>query len=291
MLKPLVESRDGRAGTLVEDRNFDPSVSQSPPVSTLIIGCGNVLCGDDAIGPVLIRRMWERGLPVNVRCADGGTGGMDVAFQMRGVPHVILVDACQSGSEPGAIFELPGEEVEQLPPLTGINLHAFRWDHALAFGRWLLKEDYPKKVTVFLIEGEQFQVGDSLSPKVDQAIDLLAERLFGVLNVEQASLTENQATIEFTADGYMRLSKEDSERFFPEDTLVALRRDGQLYLLPTRGAAAGGLMLKRRNARGDRSLLVSELFQFQVPVGAFTATWDKQIAGLRIEQPANGGTA
>ena len=70
---------------------------------------------------------------------------MDVAFQMRGVPHVILVDACQSGSEPGAIFEVPGEEVEQLPPVDGINLHAFRWDHAIAFGRWLLKDDYPGK--------------------------------------------------------------------------------------------------------------------------------------------------
>lgn len=283
MLTPQIESRDGRAGTLVEDQNFDPSVSQSRPVSTLIIGCGNVLCGDDAIGPVFIRRMWDRGLPVNVRCADGGTGGMDVAFQMRSVPHVILVDACQSGSEPGAIFELPGDEVEQLPPLTGINLHAFRWDHALAFGRWLLKDDYPQKVTVFLIEGEQFQVGEGLSPNVDQAINQLVDRLFTMLNVQQASVSGNQAIIEITSDGYMRLSKEDAEKFFPEDTLVAIRRDGQLYLLPTRGAAAGGLMLKRRNARGDRSLLVNELFQFQVPEGVFPAVWDDQIAGLRVD--------
>lgn len=286
MLKPLVEPRADRTGTQDVPRDFDPSVSHARPVSTLIIGCGNVLCGDDAIGPVLIRRMWERGLPVNVRCADGGTGGMDVAFQMRGVPHVILVDACQSGSEPGAVFELPGEEVEQLPPLTGINLHAFRWDHALAFGRWLLKADYPEKVTVFLIEGKQYGVGEALSPEVDLAIDQLVQRLLGMLSEDQAKVGHNQAKIEITADGYMRLSKEDAERFFPEDTLVALRRDGQLYLLPTRGAAAGGLMLKRRNARGDRSLLVNELFQFQVPAGVFLATWDEQIAGLRVEQHA-----
>ena len=30
---------------------------------TLIIGCGNLLRGDDAVGPILIRHLWERGLP------------------------------------------------------------------------------------------------------------------------------------------------------------------------------------------------------------------------------------
>ena len=144
------------------------------PVHTLIIGCGNLLRGDDAVGPVLIRHLWEMGLPEGVRCADGGTGGMDVAFQMRGVPEVILIDACRSGSEPGAIFELPGNEVERLPPLTGINAHSFRWDHALAFGRWLLKDEYPKNITVYLIEAAQIEIGAPLSVAVDAAMKRLA---------------------------------------------------------------------------------------------------------------------
>ena len=146
-------------------------------MGTLVIGCGNLLRGDDAAGPVLIRRMWDRGLPDGVQCADGGTDGMDVAFQMRGVEHVILVDACASGSEPGAVFEVPGSEVENLPPLTDINLHAFRWDHAIAFGRWLLKDDYPENVTAYLIEGKNFEVGEGLSPPVDRAVDQLVDRL------------------------------------------------------------------------------------------------------------------
>lgn len=148
------------------------------PIQTLIIGCGNLLRGDDAAGSVFIRRLWERGLPRGVRCADGGTGGMDVAFQMRGVPEVVLVDACRSGSEPGSIFQLPGSEVEHLPPLAGINLHAFRWDHALAFARWLLKEEYPRNITVYLIEAEALEFGAPLSPAVDQALARLEETFF-----------------------------------------------------------------------------------------------------------------
>ena len=102
---------------------------------------------------------------------------MDVAFQMRGVAEVILVDACRSGSTPGTLFELPGSEVEQLPPLAGLNLHAFRWDHALAFARWLLKDDYPRQITVFLVEGGSFEVGAPLSPEVDAGIDALIAQI------------------------------------------------------------------------------------------------------------------
>ena len=151
--------------------------AHAPPAHTLIVGCGNILRGDDAVGPVLVRRLWELGLPDGVRCADGGTGGMDVAFQMRGVPHVILVDACTSGSEPGAMFRMPGHEVEQLPPVTGINLHAFRWDHALAFARWLLKDEYPAKVTVYLIEAAQFTPCEGLSPAVAESMETLCQLL------------------------------------------------------------------------------------------------------------------
>jgi len=151
------------------------------PPRALVIGCGNLLRGDDAAGPVFVRRMWDRGLPEGIHCADGGTGGMDVAFQMRGVPRVILVDACTSGSEPGTLFEVPGTEVENLPPLSGINLHAFRWDHAIAFARWLLKDDYPADVTAYLIEGARFEVGEGLSPQVDAAVDRLVDLLLAKL--------------------------------------------------------------------------------------------------------------
>jgi hydrogenase maturation protease len=161
-------------------------VNYAGPVRTLIIGCGNLLRGDDAVGPIFVRHLWSRGLPEGVRCADGGTGGMDVAFQMKGVPHVILVDACSSGSEPGAMFKLPGSEVEHLPPLAGINLHAFRWDHALAFARWLLKDKYPEKITVYLIEGETFTIGEVLSPSVESAMHRLADMLLDELHADAA---------------------------------------------------------------------------------------------------------
>jgi hydrogenase maturation protease len=148
----------------------------STPV-TLVIGCGNLLRGDDAAGPVLVRRLLDRGLPPGVEVADAGTGGMDVAFRMRGADRVVLVDACTTGAEPGTLYCVPGSALEELPPLEGINLHSFRWDHALAFGRWLLKDDYPDDVVVYLVEAVSFGFGDPLSEPVDRALDALVDRL------------------------------------------------------------------------------------------------------------------
>lgn len=153
-------------------------------MDTLVIGCGNLLRGDDGVGPILIRQLWELGLPEGMRVADGGTAGMDVAFKMRGADHVIIIDAARTGSAPGTIFQVPGKELENLPPLEGINLHAFRWDHALAFGRWLLKDAYPRRITVYLIEGACFEHGEPLSPPVHAQMRALAERLIAQVVAE-----------------------------------------------------------------------------------------------------------
>jgi hydrogenase maturation protease len=143
----------------------------------LVIGCGNLLRGDDAVGPVLVRRLLDRGLPDGCEVADGGTSGMDVAFRMRGADRVILVDASATGSEPGSVFRMRGSDVEQLPDLSTLNLHSFRWDHALAFAHWLLKDEHPTDVVVYLIEAGGFEFGAPLTPAVEAAMDRLVDHL------------------------------------------------------------------------------------------------------------------
>lgn len=103
------------------------------------------------------------------------------------------------------------------------------------------------------------------------------------MNEQIEKPTRPTLRLEFSDDGYMRLSRSDAEHFFPEDTLLAIWRDAALVLLPTRGAAAGGLMLKQRNLDGDRSLLISEVFDFELPHGNFAAHWDDNIHGLRVD--------
>lgn len=113
-------------------------------------------------------------MPAGARLIDGGTAGMDVAFAMRGARRVIVVDASQVGVEPGTVHRVPGEELTDLRPPDG-NLHRFRWDQALGFAQWLLKDEYPEDITVWLIEGESFEPGAVLTPAVQASVERVAD--------------------------------------------------------------------------------------------------------------------
>ena len=156
---------------------LDDDLSAHPRGQVVVIGCGSILRGDDAVGPILVRHLWEQGVPGHVTLVDGGTAGMDVAFKMRGARKVLIVDASLTGADPGTIYRIPGDELEDLPAIDGIHMHMFRWDHALSFGRWLLADEYPDDITVFLIEIESTTPGAELTERVERAMHEVGELL------------------------------------------------------------------------------------------------------------------
>ncbi|MCS7479539.1 hydrogenase maturation protease [Umezawaea endophytica] len=135
------------------------------------MGCGNPLRGDDGVGPVLVRRLRERGVPDGVRLVDGGTAGADVASRMRGAGRVVIVDAGAVGVTPGTVYRVPGSMLANLPPLHVLHTRSFRWDHAVAFARWALADACPDDITVFLVEAGNVAMGAPLSPSVATAVD------------------------------------------------------------------------------------------------------------------------
>ncbi|MCB9077954.1 MAG: hydrogenase maturation protease [Anaerolineaceae bacterium] len=88
--------------------------------------------------------------------------------------------------------------------------------------------------------------------------------------------------IKLTDQGYLHLSADLAQRYFPEDVLVVLVKTPELWLLPLRGASAGGLLLKQRNLKGDRSVLIWEHLPEGTPSGRYPAFWDDTRGALRI---------
>jgi hydrogenase maturation protease len=144
-----------------------------------VIGCGNSNRRDDGAGPAVLRALAAGGLDRQVRgvaLLDAGTDGMAVMFAARGCRTLIVVDACRSGSPPGAIFEVPGAELEQRYQ-PSLSLHDFRWDNALHAGRAIYRENFPADVTVFLIEAGSIALGVGLTPTVADAADRVVARI------------------------------------------------------------------------------------------------------------------
>jgi len=136
-----------------------------------VIGCGNPNRSDDGVGPEVIRLLGSRRALQHDRCLqllDAGTDGMTVMFAARGCTTLFLVDACRTGAEPGAVFEVPGSEVEAREPHS-LGLHDFRWDHAIFDGRRIYADNFPSDVVVFLIEAHNVGFGIGLSPQVQEA--------------------------------------------------------------------------------------------------------------------------
>ena len=157
-------------------------------VMRVVVGCGNLYRRDDGVGITVIQRLRAAldPLPADVALHDAGTSGMDVIFKARDCRQLIIVDACRTGSDPGAVFRLPGSELE-LPHTPTLTLHDFRWEHALYAGKRLFGEQFPERVTVFLVEGTDFGFGDGLTPPVEGAIPaVLAQVKAALAEVEVA---------------------------------------------------------------------------------------------------------
>lgn len=255
------------------DDGFPPE-----PCDLLVVGCGNILRGDDAVGPVLVRHLVEAGLPDGVRVVDGGTAGMDVAFAMRGARRVVIVDASATGAEPGTTYRVPADALADLPPLDGLHSHNLRWDHALSFGSWLLGPQRPTDVTVYLVEGESYEPGAPLTPRVEEA-------MHAVLDLVRRDHVGAPETVELTAAGYLHVPAALASRYFPGDVLLARLDTGPqraLVLVPVRSAEHGGMVLKQANAAGDRSVLVHEVMGFAPEAGTFGVRWDETRGALLV---------
>jgi len=149
-----------------------------------IIGCGNPNRLDDGAGVYVAQQLIQRlkdSPNQEIRIFDAGTSGMDVMFQARGCDELIIIDANQSNSAPGTIFEVPGEELENTPE-PSYNLHDFRWDNALYAGRKIYHDEFPKEVSVFLIEAKSIDYGLGLTQPVQDASGRVIELVIGKIN-------------------------------------------------------------------------------------------------------------
>jgi hydrogenase maturation protease len=254
-----------------------------------VIGCGNLMRRDDGVGVVVAQRLAARLLahPVpGVQAFDCGTAGFEVMYRARGSHALCVIDASQSGAAPGTIHELPGDTVTSTE-LPSVNLHEFRWDHALAVGRAIYKQDFPEDVKVFLIEAGDLGHGDGLSEAVEQAAERVYKRLlehcaqYAAARAPQLSAAEQ---ILVARRGSLQLPRELFDALFGERCAAAvLSRADDILVVPVL-PEDGGVLVKQKNAQGDRAVDVREALRSQGwdDMGTLTlqARVDRSLGGL-----------
>ena len=152
--------------------------------SVLILGCGNVLFGDDGFGPAVAQQLQRNfTIPSEVCVLDTGTSVREILFDTiladKKPSKVIIVDAMDCGLEPGELFS---PDIDSFPKakLDDFSLHQVPTSNLLRELRDLCE------VEVIVVACQVSFTPDRVSPglsnpvkgAVERAAEMLARKYF-----------------------------------------------------------------------------------------------------------------
>lgn len=136
----------------------------------LVLGLGNDILGDDAIGLRVARALAQRVAPGHdLTIAEDTRGGLDLVEHMQDHDRVLVIDAIQTGSPPGTLHHLG---LASIPTQRTATAHGINLRMALELGRQAGMRLPPEAAIAILgVEaGDVLTFAEGLSPAVEQAI-------------------------------------------------------------------------------------------------------------------------
>jgi hydrogenase maturation protease len=156
----------------------------------ILIACvGNIFLGDDGFGVEVARLLLLRSLPPEVVIKDFGIRGFDLAYAlMEAYDLTILVDACARGFEPGTVFLLEPDPLDEIQP--ALELHGMNPMGVLRMVKSL--GGTPRRVLIVGCEPAelgsehdgQLGLSEPVEAAIDEAIALVESLVTKVLDGE-----------------------------------------------------------------------------------------------------------
>ena len=153
-----------------------------------LIGLGNALRGDDAIGPLVAARVRDRlralGVPgadhrLDLRC--GALDPLAIIAAWSGATTAVVIDAAVSGAPPGTVlrFDVTPRADSRAAPLPAAfgraSSHGLGLAEAIALARALGR--LPPRLLCFAVEGSDFAHAGEMSRPVRAAATTAVERI------------------------------------------------------------------------------------------------------------------
>jgi hydrogenase maturation protease len=145
------------------------------PTPLLVLGLGNLLCGDDGLGAAAVARLerdWEA--PPDALVLDGGTLGLTLLPLVEDASDVILVDAIQDDAPTGALVRLTGDEVAPAV-LHRLSPHQVGVADLLDGAR--LHDRYPRRLVLLGLVPMTLGLGVERSAPVEKQLHRLVEAI------------------------------------------------------------------------------------------------------------------
>jgi hydrogenase maturation protease len=147
-------------------------MSRTEPLQIRVLGLGNLMRTDDAIGMLAARRLADDDrLPPGIEVIEGGTLGLDLLHAIHGISHLLVMDAVDSGVAPGTVTQFSGDELAGLPTSKSVHLLGF----ADLMDVLRLMEASPTEVILLGVQPDSTDWGTELTPAVAAAQPDLVE--------------------------------------------------------------------------------------------------------------------
>jgi hydrogenase maturation protease len=143
---------------------------------TLILGVGNPLLGDDAVGILAVQQLQEHEeLPPHVTIVDGGTDGLGLIPLIEPYHRVIVVDAVQMGLPAGTIRRFTWQGARPVCHEQVLSLHQSDLTDALVLAEAL--HCLPQEVVIYGVQPHTVDWDHPLSTPVERALPALIDAL------------------------------------------------------------------------------------------------------------------
>jgi hydrogenase maturation protease len=148
-----------------------------PALKTAILGFGNPVRSDDAIGVYVVNELQKQlQHREDIMVFDMGTSAFETLFKLKGHQRIIIIDGVINSGEPdGTLFCLPASEIKaqiQEDPL--VFLHGMKWDQALSYAKKVMADEFPgDKIQVYLVAISEIKINMELSDTAKAAGDKL----------------------------------------------------------------------------------------------------------------------
>lgn len=140
--------------------------------AVLVIGIGNTMRGDDAVGSMVVRNIRKRHLE-NVRTLEMDGEGTSLIQAWTGAQTVVIIDAISSGAKPGTVHKIDAVREPLRGKLFARSTHAFGLREAVELARSLHR--LPPRLIIYGIVGKHFSIGEEISTELRKAASRVAD--------------------------------------------------------------------------------------------------------------------
>jgi hydrogenase maturation protease len=156
-----------------------------PQKSVLVLGIGNLVMSDDAVGVLVVQQLLQKyRFPDVVHIVDGGTLGLDLLPVLENITHLIMIDAVETGKQAGTCVRLSGQEVP-IALETKISPHQMGLKDLLAVSE--LMGHSPQEMVLVGVQPGSIEMNVGLTAEVEATLDILVSNVlteianFGIL--------------------------------------------------------------------------------------------------------------